>query len=148
MTYFIDSNIFLRVVVKESEESFRECRDFLEAVKRNQIDAVTANLILAEIVWVAGSYYKLDRSEIVRIIRGIVSLPGLKIVDGVDAERATGNFEAKRVKYIDAALASIPELAGRKWAIVSYDRDFDRLGLKRLEPDMVNKEILVGVKVH
>lgn len=48
-------------------------------------------------------------------------------------------FEQKPVKFIDALLASIKEIKEKKWKVVSYDRDFDKLGVVRIEP----KEIIL-----
>lgn len=137
MVYFVDTNIFLRVLVVEDQKTFRECRDFLTAVKQNKIDAVTSNLVLAELVWVLVSYYKIKRIEVARMVRGILGLSGLKLMDRYEPNQAIQYYEVKKVKYIDAILASVPELENGDWTIVSYDKDFEKLEIKRSEPGKV-----------
>ena len=50
--YFIDTNIFLRVFVKENEKAFKECLDILELVKNGKIKAFINNLVIAEVNWI------------------------------------------------------------------------------------------------
>jgi predicted nucleic-acid-binding protein len=42
--------------------------------------------------------------------------------------------ERHKAKWIDCLIASAPDIQSGETAVVSYDRDFDRLGVVRLEP--------------
>lgn len=140
MVYFIDANIFLRIIVKENEKSFDDCSNLLQSVLKGEIKAVSSNIILAEIVWVLNSYYKLSKDKIVEALKRINSIGGLKLVDKFDSNLALEYFAQKSVKYIDCLIVSITEIDNRKWTIVSYDRDFDKIGVLRKEPrDIVPK---------
>lgn len=139
MEYFIDANIFLRVAAKESQKSFVECYRLLETVRLNKIKAVTSSVVLAEIVWTLRSYYKFPKEKINQIMKAILNLRGLKIVDNYDSYWATTKFEKTNAKYIDCLIASIEKNRHKKWTIVSYDEDFDKLEVLRKEP----KQILV-----
>lgn len=134
MVYLIDSNIFLRTLIKENEEIFEQCVTFLTAVKKNKYDAVVPNIVLAEIVWTLGSYYRFSKSEVIRALQSIIHLSGLKIVDGYEIESALEFYGNKNVKFIDTLIASIPEIKNNKWTVVSYDRDFDKMKINRKEP--------------
>lgn len=132
--YFLDTNIFLRVLAKDDEKSFGECKKVLDGVKRGEIDAVTANLVLVEVLWTLESYYGWDKKRVVRSLRSIVNLGGLRTVDGYILDTALGKYGAKGVKFVDAMIASIEEVEAKDWIVVSYDRDFDKLGVVRKEP--------------
>jgi len=132
--FFVDTNVFLRVLVKEDKSVFGECKEFLEKIKRNEIRAVSANLVLAEVAWILKSYYGFSRKEVSRAVRGILNLNGVRWVDGYQALMAVDWYQNMKVKFIDAMLASIPGVVDGKWVMVSYDRDFDKLGVKRVEP--------------
>lgn len=140
MTYLLDSNIFLRTLVKEDEKDFQECIGLLEKVKRAEIKAVTAGVILAEVGWVLKSYYMLDRKDAAKKLAGIFKLSGLKIVDEYDWIEAIEMYEKFNVKFLDAVLATMPKSADKKWTIVSYDEDFKKLPVKWLTPPLVIKE--------
>jgi predicted nucleic-acid-binding protein len=140
MVYLLDTNIFLRTLVKSDEDKEdvqqqrEECVRFLELVKENKIKAVTCHLVLAEVMWTLLSFYGVDRETAARSVEGIVNLRGLRVGDGYQVGKALEMFKRKKVKFIDTMLASIPEVADKEWVIVSYDREFDKLGVVRKEP--------------
>lgn len=144
MTYLIDTNIFLRTIIKEYPVNFSECSSFLQLIKRNKIEAVTAGVVLAEIVWTLGSHYKVPREEVWRRLNSIIGLHGLKIIDSYNYSAAADLFAVSSAKYVDCLLATIKEVTKGLWTLVSYDKDFDKLGIKRLEP----RQVLLTVKDH
>ncbi|MCH7640594.1 PIN domain-containing protein [Patescibacteria group bacterium] len=139
MKYFVDSNIFLRTLEKEDEKTFSECYGILKLVREGGIKAITSHIVLAEIVWVLGSFYKKPRKDITQALNGIENLRGLKLIDRFDSNLALKFYSEYKVKYINALIASIPEVRDKNWAVVSYDRDFDRLGVERKDPGQVVK---------
>jgi len=140
MIYFVDTNIFLRTLVKEDEKSFRECYLFLDLIKKRKISAFTFSLVVAEIDWVLESFYKFDRSEVIRTLDSILRLRGLKIIDRVNPKLALKIFRDKNVKFIDTLIASNPAIFQKKVIVVSYDKDFDKIGVKRMEPARLIKK--------
>lgn len=106
----------------------------MEKIKKGDLKAVTSSLVLAEIGWTLGSYYKFDKTDIVKSIKSIISLHGLTITDEVDWLYALDVYDSKKIKLIDCLIASKKEIRGKKWTVVSFDQEFDKLGLKRVEP--------------
>lgn len=141
MMYFIDTNIFLRVFVKENLSTFQECRAFLEMVKMNRMHAVTSGLVLAEINWTLQSFYKFHKQMVTEALYSILDMNGLQIVDQYQHRDAVLLYEGKSVKFIDAQIASLPEVKAKEWTIVSYDRDFDKLDVIRKEPSKLIEKI-------
>lgn len=136
ITYFIDSNVFLRVLVKENEKSYQDCFKLLEFVQSKKIIAITSDLVLAEINWVLESYYRFDKEKVILALEGIINLTGLKIKNATDISEAIEFYKSNKVKYIDAVIAS-DRIFKSNGIIISYDRDFDRLGIKRNQPEQV-----------
>lgn len=141
MVYFIDSNIFLRALTDEDKKMCQDCTSLLRAVKNNQIEAVTSSLVLAEVGWTIDSYYGFTKSEIVKALKGITRLSGLQIKDEYNVQIGIFCFQKKNVKLIDAFLASIREIQAKKWMVVSYDHDFDKLGVLREEPEVIIRKL-------
>lgn len=133
-TYLLDTNIFLRIFSGLDDQYKSECQLILKLVENGKIDAVVPNLVLSEMVWTLSSYYKHTKEEIVLALKSILNISGLKFIDGYNIVVAQDIFSSKSVKFIDALIASIDELQNKSWTIVSYDKDFDKLGVKRLEP--------------
>jgi len=132
--YFVDANVFLRTIVVEDNEILEQCLNFFQKIKINKLKAVTSKVVIAEVVWVLKSYYKLSRSQISEAIKKIINSKGLKIIDDGDISLATELYQGNNIKYIDALIASIKPIFEKKWIIVSYDKDFDKLKIKRMEP--------------
>lgn len=132
--YFIDSNIFLRILTADDEKMLLECVKLIEIIKLGQIRVATSNFVAAEIVWTLGSTYKFDRAKITDAVKVIINMPNLKVDDRCNTVTALELYSSSSVKYIDALIASNPEIQSKKMAIISYDKDFDKLGVKRLEP--------------
>ena len=92
MKYFIDSNIFLRVLELEDQKIFDECSGLLKLINNSEINACTSNFVLAELVWVLDSYYNESKSKITKSIDGILKLNNIKIIDEVDTLNALDLF--------------------------------------------------------
>lgn len=131
---FIDTNIFLRVIVRDHPTQTTECERIIEALREGRMEAMTCHLVLAELVWTCLRFYKLPKKDVVRLVRGVASMPHLSIVDDFDTLRALASYEAHNVKFVDAMIASHTFLVRAHGLILSYDADFDALGIPRVEP--------------
>ena len=140
-TYFIDTNIFLRVLIKEDQKTFQECLEVLKLVRENKISAVTSTLVLAEIGWTLKSFYEIPKYKIAEMIESIINLRGLKIVDDFDPSLALEFFSQYNVKLIDAFIASLKPIAKKKWIVISYDKDFQKLPILTVPPSSVVAKI-------
>jgi len=136
-TYFIDTNVFLRTLIKEDKNTFNDCLAFFEKVKNNKCKAVTASIVIAEVVWTLLSFYKVSKSEVIMAVNSIKNMRGLSIIDGYDIKTALQLFEDKNVKFIDCMIASTKSVSKDKITIVSFDKDFDKLGIARKEPKQI-----------
>lgn len=123
--------------MKDEERTFADCLKFLRKIKENEINAFTSNLILAEISWTLIRIYKFPREKIIVGLNSILKLKKLKIIDRFNPNLATEIYKRFPVKFIDALIASNPAIFQKKVIIVSYDKDFDKIGVKRIEPKRI-----------
>ena len=134
MRYFIDTNIFLRTLIKENKKTFDECFKLLSEIKIGNLKASTSHVVLAELVWTLSSYYGFSKEKVVTAVKSVVNLRGLQFIDGYQAHMSLELYEKKPVKFIDALIASIKTIREKTWVVVSYDKDFDKMGISRKEP--------------
>ena len=139
MTFFIDSNIFLRVLAKEDEKTFEECRNLLTKIKNSSSghEFITGSVVIAEVAWTLISYYKSPKDIVVRGIDSVFGTKGISFSDTYDLKNAVKIYSRYNIKFIDALIASIPQIDNKKWTVISYDRDFDKIGTVRKEPKPV-----------
>jgi predicted nucleic-acid-binding protein len=142
--YFIDTNIFLRVLVQENKTSFEDCFKILEMIKQGKVKAFTNSLVLAEINWVLSGLYKFSKEKTVEAIRSILNLKNLKIIDKSDLQEGINLYEKNKVKFIDALIAANDLILKKEAKIISYDKDFDKMGVIRIEPKkiIIKKEFI------
>ncbi|KKQ76749.1 MAG: PilT protein domain protein [Parcubacteria group bacterium GW2011_GWA1_38_7] len=126
-TYILDTNVFLRIFSGLDSVQKNECSLLLKRIEKGDVIGIVPNLVLSEIVWVLSSHYKHSKTDVISAVKSIINIVKIKFVD-------------KSVKFIDSQIASIPQVYDGKWSVVSYDRDFDKLGVKRVEP----KDLLSG----
>lgn len=132
--YFLDTNIFLRIVVNDDRKKAEECASLIALIREGTIRATTSHLVLAEFVWTCLSLYRLKKAEVVKLVRGIISIPHLSLTDEYNTLHALVLYEKYGVKFIDALIASHSFFQKHGGSIVSYDTDFDTLGCTRIEP--------------
>lgn len=138
--YFLDSNIFLRPIIKDDFEKAKECEELFKKIKKGTIRAFTSSLILSEIIWVGSSFCKIKKGDLIRAVRGILDFKNLKIIDHFDSRLAIEMYEKYSVKFIDALIASNPRIYKKEVIVVSYDKDFDKIGVKRITPARIIKK--------
>lgn len=137
--YFIDANIFLRVFVKENEKHYKECFNLLKLVKNGKIKAFTSSLVIAEVNWVLNRFYQTTKKHRIRLIKSILKFNGLKIRDESNPLLGIHFYEKYNIKFIDALIAANNLIYKNNIAIISYDKDFDKLNVKRIEPKKIIK---------
>lgn len=138
----IDTNVFLRVFVKEDEYMFQASRGVLDLIVKGVIAAYTNTIVLTEIQFVLTTVYRHQRIKIKEALEAVLSVPNIKIIDDTDARLAIATYGKTNIKFTDCLLASSKLIQEGKAAIVSYDRDFDKLGIRRVEPSEVIKKFL------
>lgn len=136
--YLIDTNIFLRTLVREDERSNAACRSFLQAVRSRRVAAYTSPLVIAEIAWTLKSFYKLPKDELLQALESVLVLRGLRVEAHEQVGKAVALYRSYNVKFVDALLASAPRVCSGSVVVVSYDREFDTIdGVVRMEPQEV-----------
>ncbi|MBU1071239.1 PIN domain-containing protein [Patescibacteria group bacterium] len=131
---FVDTNIFLETLIKRDKKEYLQCVRLFEGARDKKIKLVTAVVVMAEVAWTLKSFYGFSRQKVANGLESIYDLPGLSMVDDYDLSVAISMYKNHGVKFIDALVASIKPVREKEWVVVSYDKDFDKLGVVRKEP--------------
>ncbi len=134
MAHFLDANIFLRFLTGDDRFKAAACRDLIRKTVDGEVELETHPLILAEVVWVLESYYKLPRMQIAEKLDLILNTPNLTIADGNAFSEAVELYSQSALDLADCFVVALATRAGS--ALISYDAGFDRLhGVVRKEPE-------------
>lgn len=135
MIYFLDTNILLRYFVKDNQSHFELSKKIIHGIHDGKIKASLPGIVLSETVW-GLQHYQYDKASILRVIHAILALR-LPVVDTYDYTFTYDLYSKRNVKFIDCLIASIPEVQHRKASVLSFDKDFKKLGILWTEPQEI-----------
>ncbi|MFQ5800110.1 MAG: PIN domain-containing protein [Candidatus Hydrothermarchaeales archaeon] len=127
MEVFLDSNIFLRAILRDDKKKAAHCLKLFEKVDRGEVGAATSTLVLNEILWVLEGY-KVERKEIAERLDAIAR-SNLEILGTKDSSivlESLAYYRDLEVDFIDALNACIAR-ENEIQMIVTYDSHFEKL---------------------
>jgi len=133
----VDANVILRFLVGDPPEMAEQSARLFQAVEDRTITLVLDDIVVAEVVWVLGSYYRHAAKEIATVLRGFLLLDGIEAMERDTLLLALTLYETKNVDFADALLAARMQERGIP-AVFSFDKHFDRFeGVRRISPGAV-----------
>jgi len=131
---FIDTNLFIRYFTRDDEERAEAVLKLLKRVEKNEEKIITSPLVIFELVFTLGNYYKVPRREIKEIMQTVFNLRGLRLDYRDVFESALELYSQGNLSFADAFNACFMSKREIK-EIYSFDEDFDQLeGIKRVVP--------------
>lgn len=100
----IDTNILLRLLIKDDDIKKKACEKLLEKARLKEIQLYILPIVVMEIVWVLEKYYKLDRKTIRELAEAVMNTPELHIEMEDVFRKALRLYEEKNVKFADAVI--------------------------------------------
>ncbi len=120
-TYFVDTNLFIRYLTNDDPVKADRVDKLLNDAAAGKVKLVTAEMVLAEVIWVLESYYGLKNNEIGGMIKAILATPGLEVFNGPLVEEALEYYMSCNIDFIDGYIAAVMRKKGIN-EIFSYDR--------------------------
>jgi predicted nucleic acid-binding protein len=130
---FVDASVFLRYFTQDDEVKADRCRTLFERAEAGEVDLQVSQVLLAEVAWTLRSPFAMSRAAAAERLGDLVNMRGMRIPDRPIALDAIDLYVRHNVSFVDAHHAAEMKARGLR-AIYSYDRDFDKLGVRRLEP--------------
>ena len=125
---FIDTNLFIRYLTNDDPGKADKVAGLLADAAGGKVILVTTEMVVAEVVWVLESSYRLGKPEISTLIRGILATPGLEVLNGALVARAVELYEALNVDFVDGYVGAVMEREG-----IDEVYSFDRKHISRLQ---------------
>lgn len=134
-TCFIDTNLFIRYLTNDDADKADRVERLLSDAASGKLHLVTADLVIAEIVWVLESFYGMSNQEISPLIRAILATPGLEVINAQLVSRALQIYETRNIDFVDGYIAALMGKL-RIEDIYTFDKKhISRIqGIRRLEP--------------
>ena len=134
-TSFLDANVFIRYFTNDDPAKADRVERLLDLAAKGKEKLMTTEMVIAEVIWVLESFYKLENSVIGPMIKAILATPGLEVINGALVGKAVDTYMAANIDFIDGYIVAVMEHQ-RVDEIFSYDKKhLSRItGIKRKEP--------------
>lgn len=118
---FVDTNLFIRYLTNDDPRKADRVERLLGEAAAGKVRLVTAEMVLAEMVWVLESSYGLKNVEVAPLIRAILATRGLDVTNAPLVARALEHYELRNLDFIDGYIAAMMEKQGIT-ELYSYDK--------------------------
>jgi uncharacterized protein len=130
MSKIVDTNLLIRYLTGDDKEKADQVEKLFRTSKEK---LALPDLVIAEIIWVLTSTYKLSKVEVITKIESILSLDVLE-ADKKLNKAALENYKDHNINWIDAYIAALVQ-TNKHEGIYSYDRDFRKIpNIRWVEP--------------
>lgn len=135
MRLFLDSNIFLRLLVPEDQKQTSECKELFNRIRAGAITPLTSDIVIAEVNYVLTKLYKIEKSKVVEWQKDLLKLTNLNLIQTTDVQKAINLYEKLNIKFGDCLIATqVPQGA----PLCTYDSDFKKIkGLTSVLPTQI-----------
>ena len=133
MNALLDTNVIVRFLIGDKNFKFKGVYQFFKDVEQGKIITELKLIVLFQTIFVLKSYYNVPKDHIVNATSGLLKMNGLKIKEKRVVERMLELWASRTIEIVDAYLIASLEKDSRN-ILYSFDRDFDKFGINRIEP--------------
>jgi predicted nucleic acid-binding protein len=127
---FVDTNVLVRHLTGDPLQMAARATAYLRA----ETELLLTDLVVAETVYVLGSFYDAPRAQVAETVRSLLAMGSVTTVDSALLLRAVEVYEVERLDFAEAYLVACAESTGID-TVASFDRTIDRVGtVRRIEP--------------
>ena len=131
--YWLDTNIALRLLVGDAKELAEKARAVFKGAEEGRWRLLVHPLVVAELVYALLRFYKKPKTAVARVLRELLTLPGVRVLERGAVMKALVRMEQSRLSFTDAFLAEKAKASGTPLA--TFDADLRKTGLAELPLD-------------
>ena len=98
----IDTNLLVRYLTEDDPEKAKSVERLLKRAGKGEIRILLPSVVIAELVWVLESYYRMEAGEIAELVGAILNTPGVEVQDKHILREALKTYDKKRIDLVDA----------------------------------------------
>jgi predicted nucleic-acid-binding protein len=117
----IDTNLLIRYLVNDDSRKVQIVESLLEKAVKGEVNILVPSIVIAELVWVLESFYRMQPAEISDFADSILNTPGIFVSDEQVVRSAISRYRSGGAGFIDAWIAefAIKEAADE---IIAFDK--------------------------
>jgi predicted nucleic-acid-binding protein len=118
----VDTNLIVRYLVQDHEKHAKAAGKLFNACDRGDVVIVMLPAVLAECVFVLGSFYEHARGDITSVLGRLISSPGVEMDGTAIHLDALDRYRKTKVHFVDCLIAATA--ATENIPVASFNQDF------------------------
>ncbi len=124
----IDTNLLVRYLTNDEPQKAKAVEKLLIQAEKGDLKILIPSIVIAELIWVLESFYKMKAGAIAELVEAILNTPGIDVTDKKILTPALKLYKIDNIDFIDAWIA---EFARQRDVRTIYT--FDRKHFKNVE---------------
>jgi len=117
----IDTNLLVRYLTDDEPQKAKAVDALLNSAAKGELKILIPSIVIAELVWVLESFYKMMSDDITGLVEAILNTPGVDTQDKSVIKAALKIYRSKKIDLIDAWIIEFAKAKGAK-RIYTFDR--------------------------
>lgn len=131
MIALLDTNVLIRFfTIDQNRENLYT---FFESLESGEIHVELKLIVLFQVIFVLKSFYKIPKEKISSSLIDLLKYAGITMKEKKIVQRTLALWRDKNVEIVDCYLIACLEKDAQN-ILYSYDRDFDKFSINRIEP--------------
>jgi len=102
----IDTNVLIRYLTNDEPQKAKAVESLLNKASDGELRILIPSIVIAELVWVLESYYRMKAEGIAELVEAILSTPGVEVTDKGIIASALKLYRDNSIDLIDAWIIS------------------------------------------
>ena len=124
MKVFLDSNIWLRLFLRDQEDQYNHSTQLFYAIDTGLFQPYTSSIVFMEVNYVLKSVYKLSTEEALKYLFTMKETRTLTVIEDTDITKALHYYKTHKVKFTDCLIASQLKSS---LILVSFDEEMKKI---------------------
>ena len=117
----IDTNLLVRYLTDDEPQKAKAVDALLNSAGKGEIKILIPSIVIAELVWVLESFYKMIADDITGLVEAILNTPGVDTQDRSVIKAALKLYRNKKIDLVDAWIIEFAKTKGAK-KIYTFDK--------------------------
>jgi predicted nucleic-acid-binding protein len=126
-TAVLDTNLLVRYLTEDEPLKAEAVERLLNRAAKGEVRLVTPAVVVAELVWVLESYYKMAGAQIADLVDSLLQTSGLEVQDHRLIRRAVAAYRENKIDFVDAWIMAFARQRSVN-LIYSYDKKHFKTG--------------------
>ncbi len=117
----IDTNLLVRYLTDDEPQKAKAVDTLLNSAAKGELKILIPSIVIAELVWVLESFYKMIAEDITGLVEAILNTPGVDTQDKSVIKAALKLYRTRKIDLIDAWIIEFARAKGAK-RIYTFDK--------------------------